>query len=166
MSDRLYIATRKGLFTYENGAADSWNVARTAFIGDPVTMLLDDPRDGTLYAALNLGHFGVKLHRSEDRGESWQEVAVPAYPPEPEEPLDATPAGPSVKQIWSLATAGPDRPGALWAGTLPGGLFYSQDRGDSWVLNQSLWDRPERKAKGGEGSAVREWHQYVRVAGP
>ena len=32
----------------------------------------------------------------------------------------------------------------LWAGTLPGGLFKSDDRGASWHLNQPLWDRPER----------------------
>jgi hypothetical protein len=33
----------------------------------------------------------------------------------------------------------------LWAGTSPGGLFRSDDRGDSWTLVRSLWDDPLRK---------------------
>jgi hypothetical protein len=32
----------------------------------------------------NLGHFGVKLHASEDAGVSWREVATPTYPAQPE----------------------------------------------------------------------------------
>jgi photosystem II stability/assembly factor-like uncharacterized protein len=51
-------------------------------------------------------------------------------------------------QIWSLA-AGSD--GVLWAGTLPGGLFRSDDRGASWRLVESLWMRPERKEWFGGG---------------
>jgi hypothetical protein len=43
-------------------------------------------------------------------------------------------------QIWSLASAN----GVVWAGTLPGGLFRSGDRGQSWRLIESLWNRPER----------------------
>jgi hypothetical protein len=34
--------------------------------------------------------------------------------------------------------------GVLLAGTNPGGLFRSTDRGDSWQLFESLWNRPER----------------------
>ncbi|HRP35976.1 MAG TPA: exo-alpha-sialidase, partial [Gammaproteobacteria bacterium] len=139
MSERLLVATRKGLFTLQRQGA--WRITGTAFMGDPVSMVLHDPRNGTLYAALNLGHFGVKLHRSRDGGESWQEIAVPAYPPQPEGA-----EGPdwSLVQIWCLETGGADQPGRLWAGTMPGGLFRSDDDGDSWMLVRSLWDRPER----------------------
>ena len=72
MSDRIYAATRKGLFTLDRSGNGAWGISRSRFLGDPVTMLLDDARDGTLYAALNLGHFGVKMHRSKDRGETWR----------------------------------------------------------------------------------------------
>jgi hypothetical protein len=144
MGDRLYVATRKGLFTVERSAAGNWAVAGTAFLGDPVSIVFDDGRDRTLYAALNLGHFGVKLRRSGDRGSSWEEVGAPAYPAEPPHELDATPAAPSVHQIWSLAAGGADLPGVLWAGTIPGGLFRSHDRGESWELNHALWNRDER----------------------
>jgi hypothetical protein len=145
------VATRKGLFTVERSGPGDWTVEAASFLGDPVTMLLDDARDGTLYAALNLGHFGVKLRRSNDRGKNWDEVACPSFPTQTEEPLDATPAAPSVHQIWELAAGGEDRPGVLWAGTIPGGLFGSHDRGESWELNRALWARPERKSWFGGG---------------
>lgn len=151
MSDRFYVATRKGLFTVDRSAAGNWSVTGSAFLGDPVTMLLDDPRDGTLHAALNLGHFGVKLHRSSDRGETWAERPVPSYPASRETELDATPAPPSLHQIWALAAGGADQPGSIWAGTIPGGLFRTTDGGESWELNRPLWDRPERRKWFGGG---------------
>jgi hypothetical protein len=143
MSDRLFLATRKGLFTADRAGDGSWSVVASSFVGDPVTMLLDDPRDGTLYAALNLGHFGVKLHRSADRGASWEEVSAPAFASEAAE-TDEKKSGPSVVQVWELAPGGADQPGKLWAGTLPGARFTSNDRGNSWELVKTLWDRPER----------------------
>ena len=49
-----------------------------------------------------------------------------------------------LKQIWELRPGGSDQPARIWCGTLPGGLFVSDDGGDSWSLNRPLWDRPER----------------------
>ena len=142
MKDRAWIATRKGLFPLHR-SGKFWRVGAPSFLGDPVTMLLHDARDGTLYAALNLGHFGVKLRRSEDGGTSWQDIAVPAYPPQEQAAADdKTPW--KLVQIWSLEAGGRGEPGVLWAGTIPGGLFRSVDRGDSWTLVRGLWDRPER----------------------
>lgn len=141
MSDTLYAATRKGLFTLHSKGA-GWDIADTAFLGEPVTAVLPDSRDGTLYAALNLGHFGIKLHRTDDNGKSWTELPAPAFPasPDPAEGAEA----PSVSLIWTLAAGGADQPGVLWAGTLPGALFRSADRGESWSLVDSLWNVPER----------------------
>ena len=67
MSDRLLVATRKGLFELRGGAGDL-RIARRWFLGEPVTAVLRDPADGAIYAALDLGHFGAKLHRSDDDG--------------------------------------------------------------------------------------------------
>src|SRR5450830_1996804 len=141
MSDRAYIATRKGLFeAYRTHGA--WLLDRQHFLGDPVSMLLPDRRDGTLYAALHLGHFGAKLHRRDAGSSEWVEVAAPAFPEKPAGSSD--PIEWKVRMIWSLAAGGPDQPGVLWAGTLPGGLFRSDDRGASWQLVESLWHAPER----------------------
>lgn len=152
MADVLHVATRKGLFRLEPDDGGGWAIARASFVGDPVTIVLDDARDGSLYAGLNLGHFGTKLRRSTDGGASWEEIAVPAFDPVPEDADEATKqAAPSVKQLWALEGGGADRPGVLWAGTIPGALFCSDDRGASWRLVRSLWDRPERASWFGGG---------------
>jgi hypothetical protein len=170
MSQRLLVATRKGLFIFDpDGRAQ---IDSPHFIGEPVSMALADPRDGTLYAALNLGHFGVKLHRLRVGATQWEACATPVYPPQPqaEEPAQAGDGGAALsggdsggaaarsdapwtlEQIWSLETGGADEPpGTLWAGTIPGGLFRSDDGGDSWTLNRALWDRPERREWVGGG---------------
>lgn len=138
MSQRLYVATRKGLLTFVQQAT-GWHLQRTDFPGEPVSMFLADQRDGHLYAALNLGHFGPKLWRSTDAGNTWQEIAAPAFAASGE-----AGEGPSVEMIWSLEGGGLDQPGTLWAGTIPGALFCSRDHGDSWQMNEALWQRPER----------------------
>ena len=140
MSDRLLVGTRKGLFNIarRNGR---WSVPEPSFLGDPVTAVLADPRDGTLYAAHNLGHFGVKMRRSKDAGKTWEEHTPPTYPPQPENA-----PGPAWKlvQVWVMETGGADEPGVLWAGTIPGGLFRSRDGGENWSLVRSLWEHPSR----------------------
>jgi hypothetical protein len=145
MSDTILVSTRKGLFVLERGV-QPWSVKQTAFLGDNVALSLADPRDGAWYAVLDLGHFGNKLQRSRDRGVTWQEIAVPAFGDaeqvitgDGKPPLPAT-----LRLIWALEAGGPDQPGRLWAGTIPGGLFRSDDHGDSWHLVRGLWDRPER----------------------
>ncbi len=155
MKGKMYVATRKGLFTVDRQESGGWTVNSPSFLGDPVSIVLEDVRDGTLYAALNLGHFGVKLRRSSNGGEAWTECGTPAFPEEPVEssngPTEPEPKAPSLRQIWCLETGGPDQPGLLWAGTIPGGLFRSLDGGENWSLIESLWNRPERKEWFGGG---------------
>jgi hypothetical protein len=149
MSQRVLASTRKGLFDIGRDADGAWRVDRVAFLGSPVSLTLRDPRDGAIYAALDLGHFGCKLHRSDDDGATWTELAAPSYAG-----VAADEAGgeaPSLSLIWSLEAGGADEPGVLWAGTIPGGLFQSADRGASWTLIRSLWDEPRRKLWMGGG---------------
>lgn len=152
MSDTLLVSTRKGLFTLERGN-DAWHIARTAFLGDNVALTAIDPRDGSWYAVLDLGHFGNKLQRSTDCGHSWSECAVPAYGDGDEVVTgDGKPPVPAaLRLIWALEAGGADEPGRLWAGTIPGGLFCSDDQGASWRLVRSLWDSPERRGWFGGG---------------
>ncbi len=136
---RILVSTRKGLFTLTRDAHGAWNVGAPQFLGTPVSLTLRDPADGALYAALNHGHFGVKVHRSSDEGVTWEERATPAFPKDDE--------GATLKLVWALESAG----GTLWAGTIPGGLFRSTDGAASWELVRPLWDRPERKEWFGGG---------------
>lgn len=156
MSDRMFVSTRKGLFTLRRKGGVAWQVEDVAFLGVPVTLTLHDPRDGAVYAALDHGHFGVKLQRSDDDGATWTEVAAPAYPEypadaEPEKDVMGRPWPWTLKLIWSLA-ADPRSEGALWCGTIPGGVFHSKDRGASWQIVESLWHMDERKRWVGGGA--------------
>ena len=75
-TDRAWVATRKGLFELRRRGRD-WDIERPSFLGDPVSMVLppqaEGPHAGCMLAALNLGHFGVKLHASDDFGVSRRE---------------------------------------------------------------------------------------------
>ncbi len=136
MSERILVSTRKGLieFVRKNGG---WSIASTDFPGVAVTAALRDPRDGALYAALKHGHFGSKLHRSDDDGRTWKELPAPAFPAD-------TAGAPTLFQIWTLEAGRPEQPGRLWAGAIPAGLFCSDNRGESWQLVTALWNVPER----------------------
>ena len=145
MSDTILVSTRKGLFTIAR-AGGAWKIAAADFLGDNVTLAIADKRDGAIYAALDHGHFGVKMHRRD--GSAWKEIPAPAYPPKPEDleenDMWGRPIQWSTNRIWALTTGGPDQPGVIWCGTLPGGLFRSDDRGVSWQMCESLWRHPKR----------------------
>jgi hypothetical protein len=145
--DRAWVATKKGLFELRRRQG-RWAIAHVSFLGEPVSMLLPPAVDGSrMLVSLTTGHYGTKLHASEDAGRSWTEVATPTYPPQPEGA-----EGPEWKLVlvWSLEQAN----GRVWAGTLPGGLFESSDFGGSWRLVESLWNRKERLGWFGGGYPV------------
>jgi photosystem II stability/assembly factor-like uncharacterized protein len=154
MSDALLVSTRKGLFTVAREGR-GWEVSAVDFLADNVTLALSDRRSGKRYAALDHGHFGVKVHRSNGSG-AWEEIATPAYPEKPEgleeNDMWGRPLAWSTARIWSLVAGGADEPGVLWCGTLPGGLFRSTDDGQSWQLVRALWDNPLRSKWMGGGA--------------
>ncbi len=155
MADHLYVSTRKGLMIYTH-RGESWVHTSTAFTGSPVTLTLASPDNRTVFAALNLGHFGVKLHRSTDAGASWTEITPPMFPKVESSEADAK--APAVSQIWALAWADPKNPNAMWAGCAPAGLFYSPDLGATWSLNEPLWNMPERARWFGGGTVDTALH--------
>ena len=149
---RAWVATRKGLFELcrRDGG---WAIGRVSFLGEPVSMMLPPQPSGRMLAALNLGHFGVKLHASDDAGASWHELPAPVYPKQPEgEPVGGVAW--KLVQIWALEAGTGTASGLLWAGTLPGGLFRSDDGGESWQLVESLWHQPGRAEWFGGGYDV------------
>lgn len=164
MSDTLLVSTRKGLFTVKRrGPSADWDIASVDFLGDNVTLALADQRDGRRYAALDHGHFGVKVHRSTASG--WEEIATPTYPPKPEgheeNDMWGRPLAWSTARIWALETGGPNEDGVIWCGTLPGGLFRSDDHGQSWRMIRSLWDHPKRRQWMGGGADLPGLHSIL-----
>ena len=153
MASTLIVGTRKGVFVLGRRGG-GWQIERAALLGDPATMVLGEA-DGTLLVAQDLGHFGVKIKRSRDRGATWEDRPAPKYPPKPEgeedvDPTRRTPVPWDLKRVWSLEAS--PRAGELWCGTIPGALFRSADGGDSWQLVESLWTHPGRKAWVGGGA--------------
>ena len=148
MARTFYVGTRKGFFSIARSPR-GWAIEHAAFLGVQVPMVLHDPRDGAIYAGLNHGHFGHKVHRSTDGGKTWAEIGSPTFPPKPADapmvkcPMRGIEIPWSVQLIWALEID-PATPGGLWCGTVPGALFHSSDRGQSWQLVESLWNEPAR----------------------
>ncbi len=153
MSNSAWVSTRKGLFKIVNDGGE-WQIQGRHFVGDNVNIVAVDPKDRTVYASLDHGHFGTKFHRSDDGGSSWVEVACPEYPEQPEgwteepNPFTGKVAPWSLESVWAIEPA-PN--GVLWCGTIPGGLFKSEDRGETWTMVRSLWDLDERSQWMGAG---------------
>lgn len=137
---KLLIGTSKGLIAYHR-SSDAWKIEKAHFVGMPVSMVFADPRNNTWWVGLAHRHWGQKLHYSEDEGRSWKTVPMPKYPAGAEYRA-GKPA--VLKKVWCMQQAGPNRPGGLWLGTEPGGLFYSADNGQQFELVESLWNHPSR----------------------
>ena len=147
--NKLLVGTRKGLLIFGQNGGD-WSIESTHFEGVHVNYAVHDPRSDMLWACLDHGHWGCKLHRSRDLGESWEEVEAPKYPVGDMIPPDfRTPAATSY--IWLLQPGGLDEPNRLYVGTEPGGLFVSDDGGDSFHLIETLWRHPTNKHWFGAG---------------
>lgn len=147
----LLLGTRKGLLIARHTDA-GWTLDPTVhFAGVPVPYAARDPRDGALWAALEHGHWGPKLHRSTDGGNTWVELPCPAYPPGELtfDPWTTTTSDAALCNIWVVGFGGADQPGRVYVGTNPGGLFRSDDHGASWSLVRGLWDHPSRLGQAG-----------------
>ena len=141
IKNKILVGTTKGLVVIEN-RGKGWRIEKVHFSGLPVTIVYVDERTNNWWVGLAHRHWGQKLHYSEDEGKSWVEITPPKYPQNAEIKPDK-PA--TLKKIWSINHAGNDKPGAMWLGTEPGGLFYSSGTGKDFQLVESLWNHPSRK---------------------
>lgn len=170
MSKMILLGTRKGTVIFDREGS-TWQPRPILHAGIPVCYAARDPRDGTLWASLDHGHWGPKLSRSRDGGTSWEDILTVKYPegarhivqylPSPD--FDPTaPAGQAeyadatVFKIWNIAFGGPQQAGRLYAGTIPGGLFVSDDNGETWELNKPLWNHDSRGGDLFSGNATSE----------
>ncbi len=146
----LLLTSNKGLFSLELESGRIHPVKLPVYDGQ-INGLYRDPRDGTLFAAGEIGVF-----RSRDGGRSW-EIKVKGLPPIPVNFVQG--AGGDLYcgtrnglymsrdggDSWSFCrsvypldiitlTANPLRPGQVFAAESAGGfLFRSEDGGDSWT---------------------------------
>ena len=141
MQSKLLVGTRKGLLIMSRNGSSDWQVESAHFEAIPVVYAFRDQRTDTIWVSLDLGHWGGKLHRSRDGGANWEEVEAPRYPEGATCPPDfSVPA--KTNYIWLIEPGGADEPNRLYVGTDPGGLFVSDDGGDSFHLVETLWNHP------------------------
>ncbi len=155
MPDQILLGTKKGTLILDRKAG-RWTPRPIAHAGMSISYAARDPRDGTLWAAMDHAHWGPKLSRSKDDGATWEHLSQLAYPkgarfveqhlPTPDQDPSAekptTYKDAALLKVWVLAFGGPA--GTIHAGTLPGGLFTSHDGGGSWELNLPLWNHESR----------------------
>jgi hypothetical protein len=136
---KILVGTAKGLVRIEEQG--TWKITKVDFLGFPISFVYVDERTNTWWLAIAHRHWGPKLHRSLDQGQSWEAVSLPKYPSDTEiRPGKQA----SLQKMWCMQHAGLQGPGGLWLGTEPGGLFYSADKGQRFELVRSLWDHPSR----------------------
>jgi len=153
----LLLGTRKGGFILESDSTrESWEIRGPMFKGWNVMHMTFDPRNKRLHAAVVHDVFGPSTHYSDDLGETWRQgKQAPSFPraskssrplgtpdevKNPEEVEEE-----KVLKVWHIKPAGDNQPGVLYAGVEPAAFFVSNDNGETWDLNESLFDHPHRK---------------------
>jgi photosystem II stability/assembly factor-like uncharacterized protein len=88
-----------------------------------------------LLAGASSSWLGPRVRRSDDLGESWDESADGGirFP----EGCEA-----SVERVWQLTPGARDE--IVYAGSEPGAVWKSTDRGETFALERALWDHPHR----------------------
>jgi len=141
----MLVGTRKGLFVLKQSKS-GWKKVNYSHQTAPVPYACVDPRNGTLWASIDHGHWGCKVHRSSDLGETWEEIEAPKYAKSARmkswADTKALPA--KLRYIWVITPGGLDQPGRIYLGTEPGGLFQSNDGGKTFKLVKGLWNHPSR----------------------
>lgn len=131
----LLVGTRKGLFVLAGEPGAPFAITARAFVGEPVDYAMRDARSGRLFAAVTSPFWGPRIWFTdgEPGGDGWQPARGLALPKGGADAL---------KRIWVI-TAG-EADGLVYAGGDPGVLFQSSDNGETWQLNEALWQQPTR----------------------
>ncbi len=137
LSTVLMIGTRKGLWI---GTSDEqrqeWEITGPHLDMEEVYSCLVDTRGDVprLLAGSSSSWFGPQVRRSDDLGASWQETpGAIRFPADTEA---------TVERVWQLVPGVGDE--VVYAGTEPGAVWRSTDRGETFSLERALWDHPHR----------------------
>jgi photosystem II stability/assembly factor-like uncharacterized protein len=134
----LMVGTRKGLWTGRSDEArSSWTWDGPAFNMEEVYSCMVDTRgeQPRLLVGASSMWIGPQVSRSDDLGGSWQSSPEGGI----RFPEDT---GTSLERVWQLQPG--TNPNEVWAGTEPGAVFRSDDRGETFSLVRGLWDNPQR----------------------
>jgi photosystem II stability/assembly factor-like uncharacterized protein len=139
MTYLLAVGTKKGLFLGTSADRETWSWSGPLLSMQSVAAVAIDRRREPvrLLAGAHSQHWGPVVVRSDDLGETWQELESGAV----RFPADL---GTSVEQVWQLQPGPAERPDEVWAGVEPAALFKSTDGGETFSFVRGLWDHPHR----------------------
>jgi photosystem II stability/assembly factor-like uncharacterized protein len=147
MPTRVLVGTRKGAWIYTADAArQRWSISEPMLPGWTVHHMSVDLRHDPprIYAAANHWAWGPSVARSDDGGKTWEKRSPGlAFPSD---------MGIAVVNTWHVEPGHESQPGVVYAGTQPGGLFRSEDWGESWQPVESLTRHRFRQFWGPTGS--------------
>ena len=155
----VLVGTRKGGFILSSDRSrKKWEISGPLFKGWNVMHMNYDLRDQRIHSAVVHDVYGPSTHYSDDFGETWtQSSASPSFsrpshsgrplgtPDEAKSPDEAQEQTEKVLKVWHIKPAGEEKPGVLYAGVEPAAFFISRDNGDTWNLNENLYDHPHRE---------------------
>jgi photosystem II stability/assembly factor-like uncharacterized protein len=136
----LLVGTMKGAFILRSHRSRrSWEMNGPHFPGRSVYAIAYDGRNHRhrIWAAPKSLHWGAELCASDDFGGKWSRPEVPriAFPKG---------TGASLAHIWQIEPGLDAEPERLFVGVEPSALFESRDGGETWSLNEGLWNHPHR----------------------
>jgi photosystem II stability/assembly factor-like uncharacterized protein len=150
----LMVGTRKGLWLgTSDEARTSWEWTGPHFPMEEVYSVMIDRRGQAprLLAGASSSWLGPQVWRSDDLGASWQETPNGAVRfPEGSEA--------NVERVWQLVPG--VEPDVVYAGTEPAAVWKSTDRGETFALEQALWDHPHR-TEWGAGFGGQAFHTVL-----
>jgi len=147
MQTRVLVGTRKGAWIYTSDEKrDRWEISEPMMPGWTVHHMAVDLRHDPprLYAAANHWAWGPSVARSDDGGKTWEQRS-----PGLGFPKDM---GIAVVNTWHVEPGHERQPGVVYVGTQPGGLFRSEDWGDSWTSVDAINRHRFRQFWGATGS--------------
>ena len=150
----LLAGTRKGLWI---GTSDErrleWHFTGPHHDMEEVYSCLVDCRgeQPRIFAGTSSSWLGPQVRWSDDLGATWHETPGGAI----RFPGDA---GASVERIWQLMPGA--EPDVIYAGTEPGAVWRSDDRGEHFALEEALWNHPHR-AEWGAGFGGQAFHTIL-----
>ena len=154
----VFVGTRKGGFIFSSDQhREKWMPSDLMFKSWKVMHMVYDQRENRLHAAVLHDVYGPSTHYSDDFGSSWSQAGqIPEFtrfstsgcpygtPDEVSSDTSIKNKPEKVLKIWTIKPGRTDEPHVLYAGIEPGALFKSFDNGDTWQLNESLYDHPHR----------------------
>ena len=156
----VFVGTSKGGFIFTSDPKrKKWQMSDILFKSWNVMHMQLDKRDHRLHAAVSHNVYGPVTQYSDDFGQTWtQAKQVPVIPrpsasgrpPSTVEEAFRSEGGQSITtpekmiKVWNITPGRKEEPNVLYAGAQPASLFVSHDRGETWSINEGLFDHPHR----------------------